>query len=74
MDRLAERHGEAPPWPHFDDVRISTIAAGLNCPARRIEDHAELIATLDEVVPGLASRREPLVLEVVVEADPEFAP
>jgi benzoylformate decarboxylase len=74
MDRLAERHGEAPPWPHFDDVRIATIAAGLGCPARRVEDHDSLLAAVDEVVPGLATRTEPLVLEVVVEADPTFAP
>jgi len=74
MDRLAERHGEPPPWPRFDDVRISTIAAGLGCPARRVEDHDALLAAVDELVPGLATRTEPLVLEVVVEADPTFAP
>jgi benzoylformate decarboxylase len=75
MDRLAERHGDAPPpWPHFDDVRLATIAGGLGCPARRVENHDELIAALDEIVPGLAGRTEPLLLEVAVEADPTFAP
>jgi benzoylformate decarboxylase len=73
MDRLAERHGEAPPWPRFDDVRLGTIATGLGCPARRVEDHDALVAALDEVVPGLAGRTEPLLLEVVVEADPTYA-
>ena len=62
------------PWPAFEDVRLATIAAGLGCPARRIEDHATLLAVLDEVVPGLAGRGEPLLLDVAVEADPTFAP
>ena len=74
MDRLAERHGKDAPWPAFEDVRLATIATGLGCPARRIEDHAALVAALDEVVPGLAGRGEPLLLDVVVEADPTFAP
>jgi benzoylformate decarboxylase len=73
MDRLAERHEKAAPWPHFEDVRLATIAAGLGCPARRIEDHAELLAILDDVVPGLAQRTEPLLLDIAVEADPTFA-
>src|ERR671932_362545 len=44
MDRLAERHGDAPPWPHFENVSLATIAAGLGCPARRVEDHDALLA------------------------------
>jgi benzoylformate decarboxylase len=74
MDRLAERHGQAAPWPDFAEVRLAAIAAGLGCPARRVEEHAELLAVLDDVVPGLADRAEPLLLEVAVEADPTFAP
>jgi benzoylformate decarboxylase len=74
MDRLAERHEKAAPWPHFEEIRLSTIAAGLGCPARRIEDHGELVAVLDEIVPGLAARNEPLVLDVAVEPDPTFDP
>jgi benzoylformate decarboxylase len=74
MDRLAERHGEAAPWPAFEDIRLAAIAEGLGCPARRIETHAELVAALDEAVPGLAQRETPLVLDVVVEPDPTFAP
>ena len=73
MDRLAERHGQPAPWPDFQEVRLATVAAGLGCPARRVEDHAELVRVLDDVVPGLAGRTEPLVLEVAVEADPTFA-
>ena len=74
MDRLAERHGEAAPWPAFEDIRLAAVADGLGCPARRIETHDELVAVLDEVVPGLAQRETPLVLDVVVAPDPTFAP
>jgi benzoylformate decarboxylase len=74
MDRLAERHEQRAPWPGFDEVRLSTLAAGFGCPARRIEAHDELLAVLDEVVPGLAARTEPLVLDIAVEADPTFDP
>jgi len=74
MDRLAERQEQSAPWPGFEDIRLATVAAGFGCPARRVEDHAELLTVLDEVVPGLAGRGEPLLLEVAVEADPTFAP
>ena len=74
MDRLAERHGEAAPWPAFEDIRLAAVAEGLGCAARRIERHEDLLAVLDEVVPGLAQRATPLVLDVVVEPDPTFAP
>jgi benzoylformate decarboxylase len=74
MDRLAEHHGEPAPWPGFGGVELSAIARGLGCPARRLSDHAELLAALDEIVPSLADRTEPLVLDVVVEPDPTFEP
>ena len=72
MDRLAELHGGAGPWPSFS-VDVSAIARAFGCSALRIEAHAELLQTLDEVVPKLAGRREPLLLEVVVAPDPTFA-
>jgi hypothetical protein len=31
-----------------------------------VETHAELISTLDDVLPGLAGRGEPLLVEAVV--------
>jgi hypothetical protein len=39
-----------------------------------VRDHDELLETLDDVVPGLAGRAEPLLLEVVVAPDESFAP
>ena len=38
------------------------------------EDHAELLERLDTVLPSLAGRDDPLVLEVAVAQDPTFDP
>ncbi|MHC5908349.1 thiamine pyrophosphate-dependent enzyme, partial [Streptomyces sp. S6] len=74
MDRLSEREGApAPAWPAFAELSVSTLARGLGCPAERVEDHASLLSALDKVIPTLAERREPLVLEVAVEADPTYS-
>jgi benzoylformate decarboxylase len=64
MDRLAEMEGADGPWPAFEEVDVAAIARGFGCPARRISDHDELLRVLDEVVPTLAERREPLLLSV----------
>ncbi|MFK3984698.1 thiamine pyrophosphate-dependent enzyme [Micromonospora sp. NPDC050397] len=74
MDRLAEKHGGKPPWPAFDEVDVAGLAESLGCPARRIVDHADLLAVLDEVVPTLAARTEPLLLDVPVATEPRFQP
>jgi benzoylformate decarboxylase len=50
------------------------IARGLGVEARVIEGYADLAAVLDEVLPSLADRTSPLVLEVVVAPDEAFAP
>ncbi|HEY7967180.1 MAG TPA: thiamine pyrophosphate-binding protein [Solirubrobacteraceae bacterium] len=66
MDALASDAGGEGPWPAFPSVSIATLAEGFGCPARRIATYEELIQALDELVPELASREEPLVLEVAV--------
>jgi benzoylformate decarboxylase len=66
MDQLAAAQGGAGPWPGFGQVDIAGISRCLGCPAVRVETYAELVSQLDEVVPGLAGRDEPLVLEVAV--------
>ena len=73
MDRLAEHQGGKPPWPSFD-VDVAGLSTAFGCPARRITEHSELVSVLDEVVPGLADRSEPLLLEITVAADASFAP
>ena len=74
MDRLAERHGEEAPWPGFGDVSLTAVSRGFGCPATRIETYDELVAALDEVVPTLAARTEPLLLDVVIAPTTHFAP
>ena len=73
MDRLAERHGAAGPWPGFD-VDIAALARAQGCEARRIAEHNDLVETLDEVVPELATREEPLLLDVAIAPTATFAP
>jgi benzoylformate decarboxylase len=73
MDRLAEQQGGAGPWPPFD-IEISALARTFGSEARRIEEHEDLLAAFDELIPGLPARTEPLVLEVVVEPDATFRP
>jgi benzoylformate decarboxylase len=72
MDRLAEGQGEAAPWPDFGVIEIAAIARAQGCPARRVERHDELLESLDDAVPRLATATEPLLLEVVVSPDPHF--
>jgi benzoylformate decarboxylase len=67
MDRLAEQRGGKPPWPGFEEVSVAGLAESLGCPARRVADHADLVAALDEIVPTLTERSGPLLLEVAVE-------
>jgi benzoylformate decarboxylase len=74
MDRLAERHGGDAPWPGFGDLELAAVARAFGCEARRIETHDELVAALDEVLPTLASRQTPLVLDVVIAPTAHFAP
>jgi benzoylformate decarboxylase len=75
MDKLAERTGAGKaPWPSFPEVRLSNLATALGCPARRISTHAELVEVLDEIVPGLPDRTEPLLLDIDVVPEREFNP
>jgi benzoylformate decarboxylase len=73
MNLLAEQQGTTAPWPGFA-VDVAGLARALGCPARSISEHGELLDTFDEVLPGLASREEPLLLEVVVAPDATFMP
>ena len=76
MDRLAEGTAAATgPWPGFGEVELAAIARGFGCPARRDRRRTtSSLAALDEVVPTLAARTEPLLLDVVVAPTEAFAP
>jgi benzoylformate decarboxylase len=66
MDALAQAQGGRGAWPGFGQIDIAGIASSLGCPSVRVATHAELVRTLDDVIPGLAGRREPLLVEVAV--------
>ncbi|WP_433415566.1 thiamine pyrophosphate-dependent enzyme [Microtetraspora malaysiensis] len=75
MDRLAEKNGAGKaPWPAFTEVSLSAMARSFGCPATRVDSYDDLVAVLDEIVPDLGSRTEPLLLEVTVIPDTEFRP
>jgi benzoylformate decarboxylase len=74
MDRLAERQGGESPWPGFHEVNVAAVARGFGCPAEQITTHSELLRVLDEVVPSLEARDEPLLLDVAIAPTDTFAP
>ena len=67
MDKLAANTGQPAPWPGFETIDIAAIARALGCEAVRVEDHADLLARLDDVLPALAGRDAPLLLEIAIE-------
>lgn len=68
MDQLAAREGGTPPWPSFEEVDVAALARALGCQSRRISTHPELLGALDDVLPSLHERHEPLLLAVDVAA------
>jgi benzoylformate decarboxylase len=66
MDALARRAGGKGAWPGFEAADIGAISRALGCPSVRVQTHDELVKTLDETLPGLADRREPLLVETIV--------
>ena len=67
MDQLAARANGKPPWPSFGDVDIGQLARSLGCPSVRVQTWGELARVLDDTIPTLASRVEPLLVDVAVE-------
>jgi benzoylformate decarboxylase len=67
MDRLAAQHGGKPPWPGFAAIDPAALATGFGCEARQVTSFAGLVAALDAIVPTLADRTDPLLLDVHVE-------
>jgi benzoylformate decarboxylase len=69
MDHLAQVNtGRPGPWPDFEGIDIAAIARAFGCPATRIETHDQLVEQLDAVIPTLAARDQPLLLEIAVAA------
>lgn len=74
MDRLADRRGGKAPWPAFPELSVATIARGMGVPAQHVGNAATLHRVLPDICRNLATRREPLVLEMVVDPDTTFHP
>lgn len=69
MDQLASAQGAPGAWPSFDSLDLATVATGMGCPAQLVVTHDELVRTLDEVIPRLRDRTQPLLVDVRVEVD-----
>jgi benzoylformate decarboxylase len=50
------------------------MARAQGCAAERIAEHGALLATLDQVVPELATREEPMLLDVAIAPTASFEP
>lgn len=68
MDQLAAAHGGGDaPWPGFPEVHVAGLARGLGAHALEV-DHLDMLErVLDETLPTLGHRADPLVLEVPVQ-------
>jgi benzoylformate decarboxylase len=69
MERLTAKRGK-PPWPSLASVSVDAIATGFGARAVSVATPDQLTALLDDVVPSLRSRNEPLVVNVELEAQP----
>jgi benzoylformate decarboxylase len=66
MDGLARTRNAPGPWPALGSIDIAGIARCLGCPAVNVSTHGELIEVFDAVLPELAGRKEPLLVEVAL--------
>jgi benzoylformate decarboxylase len=65
-DRQTARRGKIP-WPCLEGVRVDRLAEALGVPAVRVGDREHLAGVLDEVMPGLRDRDQPLVVDVLLD-------
>ncbi len=72
MDRLAERNGRPGPWPALDAIDLCALARGFGVEATRVTTHAALLERLNALLPALAERSTPVLLEVAVAQDATF--
>jgi benzoylformate decarboxylase len=67
MERLTAQRGKAP-WPSLAGVSVDGLATALGVTAVTLGDTERLTRLLDEVIPGLRGRRQPLVVNVELES------
>jgi len=63
MDQMTARRGKVP-WPSLETARIDRLAEAFGVPAVRVATPEHLVEVLDEIMPGLRDRDQPLVVEV----------
>ncbi len=66
MDNLARAAGAPAAWPAFGSIDIAGMARCLGCPAINITTQEQLLESFDQVLPDLAGRREPLLIEIAL--------
>ena len=69
MDRQTARRGKIP-WPSLEGVRVDRLAGALGVASVRVSAVEHLVEVLDEVMPGLRERDQPLVVDVRLDAAP----
>lgn len=69
MDRQTARRGKIP-WPSLEGVRVDRLAEALGVPSVRVSAVEHLVGVLDEVMPGLRERDQPLVVDVRLDTAP----
>ena len=69
MDQLAARPAASRRGLPSATSTSRASPRSLGCPARQIATYLELLAALDEVLPSLAARSTPLLLDVTVAND-----
>ena len=67
MDRQTTRRGKIP-WPSLEGIRVDQLAGALGVPSVRVSAVEHLVEVLDEVMPGLRERDQPLVVDVRLDA------
>lgn len=76
LDRLVAnyRDGGKAPWPSLSGIKPHLLAAGFGCPAVQVSTAAALDDLLDTVTPDLATRDEPLLVEVAIASTDRYRP
>lgn len=69
MDRQTARRGKIP-WPSLERVRLDRLAGALGVSSVRVSAVEHMVEVLDEVMPGLRERDQPLVVDVRLDAEP----
>jgi benzoylformate decarboxylase len=74
MDRLAEGHGAAGPWPPLDGIDVGGLARAQGVKTVRVDQRQDLGPVLDRALLAADSATTPLLVEIRLQPDPTFDP